>query len=78
MNADFQDGDNATLRGVIAKGGGAETVIRNLYVAILARQPREDELGMMTSLASRSATPKAGYAAVQWVLLNSSEFALNH
>jgi hypothetical protein len=78
MNADFHDGDNATLRGILAAGGGAETIIRELYVATLARQPREDELAMMTSLASRSATPKAGYAAVQWVLLNSSEFALNH
>jgi len=79
MNADFAAGDNATLHAIVGKSGGKpEFVIRELYLATLARNPAERELEMMTSLVGRAATPKAGYAAVQWVLLNSSEFALNH
>jgi hypothetical protein len=79
MNADFAGGDNAVLHTIVGKSGGkAEFVIRELYLATLARNPTEKELELMTSLVGRSATPKAGYAAVQWVLLNSSEFALNH
>ena len=78
MNGNTGDGDNPTLARIIAQGGGAEKIIHELYLTTLCRAPTEKELVMMTSLASRSATPKAGYAAVQWVLLNSSEFVLNH
>jgi hypothetical protein len=78
MNGNVGDGDNPTLSKIVAQGGGTEKIIRELYLTTLCRAPTEKELAMMTSLASRSRTPKAGYAAVQWVLLNSSEFVLNH
>jgi len=78
MNGNVGDGDNPTLTRIVAQGGGSEKIIRELFQATLSRAPTEKELATLTSLASRSATPKSGYAAVQWVLLNSSEFVLNH
>ena len=79
LNGRFQDGDNPTLSRLVGRGGGdPEAIIRELFFATLSRGPTEKELAMMQSLASRSASPKAGYAAAQWVLLNSSEFVTNH
>jgi hypothetical protein len=78
MNGDFNDGSNATLSKIVAAGGGTETIVRELFLATLARAPTEKELELMTSLVGRSPTPTAGYGAVQWVLLNCGEFVLNH
>ena len=71
-----RDEDVARLAALVPQRD--DVVVVDGAVLLQRLLPREDELAMMTSLASRSATPKAGYAAVQWVLLNSSEFALNH
>jgi hypothetical protein len=54
--------------------------IETLYLAALGRLPRPDEIERMESYIARGGArndPNAALADVFWVLLNSSEFALN-
>lgn len=56
--------------------------IQKLYLSILSRKPTESESAKLTKMVTQ-AGPKPmdmrqAYADICWVLLNSSEFALNH
>ncbi len=64
-----------TLR-VHGPSAGAEH-IRRLFVALLTRVPRPDELEAFLALAGGD-SPKAGLEDVVWVIVNSAEFGSNH
>jgi len=50
-----------------------------LYLATLSRRPTPQEVARVTEyLQKHNDEPRQGLADVLWVLLNSSEFALNH
>jgi hypothetical protein len=53
-------------------------VIDELFLAALARKPTADEREKFTAFVARQKSPRDGYARVLWVLINSSEFLLNH
>lgn len=57
-----------------------DEAIEKLYLMTLSRRPSDGERELMRDyLASRSESSTAeNYAAVLWILLNSSEFTLNH
>lgn len=61
----------------IAKGSSSAVAIEKLYLTTLARRPTEAETKRMTEFVSKHQEPKTAYGDVLWVLLNSSEFALN-
>lgn len=56
--------------------------IERLYLAILGRKPESTELKRMKEVVvkagAKPADARQAYADICWVLLNSSEFALNH
>jgi hypothetical protein len=61
-------------------GQDREAVIEQLYLAALARRPTAEEVTLMADFLGRrqEASPQQGYSAILWVLVNSSEFVLNH
>jgi hypothetical protein len=54
-----------------------EKVIENLYLKTLSRRPTEEETARVKKYVAQATDPRSGYADIVWVLLNSSEFALN-
>jgi hypothetical protein len=53
-----------------------EEVIEQLYLMTLSRRPSPSELSKMTAHVKKGEA-RHGYSDILWVLLNSSEFALN-
>jgi hypothetical protein len=74
--------NNQDLKDLAAQiKGGNPARIRSLYMIVLSRPPRQDELNRLTPyLENGAATGNLGEALsdVYWALLNSSEFLLNH
>lgn len=65
----------ATLR-VHGQSAGADH-IRRLFIALLTRQPRPEELEAFLTLAGGD-SPKVGLEDAAWVIINSAEFNSNH
>lgn len=62
-------------------GWSTEQRIETLYLAVLTRLPRQEELVRLTAYVNEggpSGDRRRALADVFWVLLNSSEFILNH
>src|SRR5262249_61256878 len=74
---------SARLTNVAAKaselsaGAKPERAIEKLYPTALSRRPTADETKRMTEFVAKHENPRSAYGDVLWVLLNSSEFALN-
>ena len=63
----------------LVKGGASPAeAIEVLYVSCLSRRPTADENRLLSEYVAKRGDPQSGYAGVLWILLNSSEFALNH
>ena len=52
--------------------------IETLYLTVLSRRPTAEEVKLMSDYLSRRKDDREGFRGVLWMLLNSSEFALNH
>ncbi|MSR52531.1 MAG: DUF1549 domain-containing protein [Gemmataceae bacterium] len=61
----------------LSRGATPEKAVEKLYVATLSRRPTADETTKMKNFLAKHQDPRAAYGDVLWVLLNSSEFALN-
>ncbi|HKB06562.1 MAG TPA: hypothetical protein VKD90_30480, partial [Gemmataceae bacterium] len=61
----------------VARGVPPDKAIEKLYLMTLSRRPTADETKKMTEFVSRHDGPRAAHGDILWVLLNSSEFALN-
>jgi hypothetical protein len=59
-------------------GKPKEEAIRNLYLAVLSRQPKTQELQRMLAYMENTADLAQRYRDIFWVLINSAEFTLNH
>lgn len=53
-------------------------VLDGLFLAALARKPTAEERERFAAFVARQKSTREGYARVLWVLINSSEFLLNH
>ena len=51
--------------------------VDTLYLTALSRRPTPEETRLMSGYLSRRKDAREGYSGVLWILLNSSEFALN-
>lgn len=84
MNGDFVGNatsieDSMTMKAVsLFPGMSTEKKIETLYLATLSRQPNESELQRTKQHVATANSIEEGLADVFWVLLNSSEFLLNH
>ena len=56
----------------------ASKVVEGLFLAALSRKPNAEEAEKFIAFVARQKSPREGYDRVLWVLLNSSEFQLNH
>ncbi|MCE9532799.1 MAG: DUF1549 and DUF1553 domain-containing protein, partial [Planctomycetes bacterium] len=59
-------------------GKSKEDAVKNLYLGILSRPPKPQELEKMLAYLGKAANVQEGYRDVFWVLLNSAEFMFNH
>lgn len=67
---------DAIVKGKMPEAKAVET----LFLATLSRRPTGDETMLMTKYLSERAkqTPAERYAGMLWILINTSEFTLNH
>ncbi|MCE9531596.1 MAG: DUF1549 and DUF1553 domain-containing protein [Planctomycetes bacterium] len=55
-----------------------EEAIETLYLAAYARRPLPAEVDLFNRYLAKQPDARAGYSGMLWILLNSSEFLLNH
>ena len=67
----------AVRAGEVTKASPPEKAIEKLYLTALSRRPTADERKKMAEFVSKHPDPRAAYGDVLWVLLQTSEFALN-
>jgi hypothetical protein len=72
--------NNTTMLAPLLKSGKTpEQIIEYLYLATLSRRPTAPEMQRTLALVHKHADePRQAYGDILWVLLNSSEFTLNH
>ncbi|MGH7170409.1 MAG: DUF1549 and DUF1553 domain-containing protein [Gemmataceae bacterium] len=72
--------NNASMLAPILKSGKTPgQVVEHLYLATLSRRPTAHERERTLALVRKHADePRQAYGDILWVLLNSSEFILNH
>lgn len=70
-------GAAATIGDISRTTTAPAKVIEKLYLTTLSRRPTEAETKKMTDFVAKQSDARTGFSDVLWVLLNSSEFALN-
>ena len=72
--------NNTTMLTPILKSGKTpEQVVEHLYLTALSRRPTAHEVQRTLALVHKHTDePRQAYGDILWVLLNSSEFTLNH
>ncbi len=79
MNSPFTNRAEAIAADITKGAKTPAEAIEKIYLSGLARRPSAAELQRLTTYVNRpGATPRAAYGDILWVLLNSSEFTLNH
>jgi hypothetical protein len=79
MNSPQTNKVGALLKDLSASGSPPEAKIDRLYLVTLARRPTAPERErLLRYLKSAGGDTRVAYSDILWVLLNSSEFALNH
>jgi hypothetical protein len=78
MNAPLLNGGAPVIDKLVRSGASQEEAVATLYLVALSRRPSPAEVKRMTDYLARRQDPGAGYRGVLWILLNSSEFVLNH
>jgi Protein of unknown function (DUF1553) len=78
MNASFANRGSALVDKLSNSGVGRTEAIATLYLTTLSRRPTTAETELVSSYLLRRKDDREGYRGVLWILLNSSEFALNH
>ncbi len=78
MNNPRLSGSPALLAEISRAGNQQARVIERLYLMTVARRPTEAETKRLTEYLAKAPDARSGYGDILWVLLNSSEFALNH
>jgi hypothetical protein len=68
--------DGTRLHGLLESGKSQEEIIEEIFLATLARPPSPAEVGVSLQLMEKDR--KQGVESIQWALLNSTEFILNH
>jgi hypothetical protein len=77
MNSQQINDTAGTVAG-LTKAGDADKVIQGLYLTALSRKPTEAEVKRMKEYVAGEKEAAKAYGDILWVLLNSSEFLLNH
>lgn len=75
--ANFNTGGKVVER-VMASAKTSEETIDGLFIAVLARPATSAERKRFAAFVARQESPREAYDRVVWVLINSTEFILNH
>jgi hypothetical protein len=78
MNNPRLSSSPALLSEISRAGNQHGKVIERMYLMTVSRRPTEPETKRLTDYIAKTADAKTGCGDILWVLLNSSEFALNH
>lgn len=78
MNNPRLSGSPALLGEIFRAGNQPAKAIERIYLMTVSRRPTEAETKRLTEYLAKAPDSRAGYGDILWVLLNSSEFALNH
>ena len=73
-----QVGAGQVVPKLLAASQPPETIIENLYIRALSRQPDANELKAMLELVGSATRDRKLYEDIFWSLLNSTEFLFNH
>jgi hypothetical protein len=71
-------GADGRLAAAVQSEQPTSDVVRDLYVAALAREPSEGELTKLASYVDSAPDRRAALEDVYWSVLNSKEFVFNH
>jgi hypothetical protein len=72
------DAPNGRLAQLLAEGMPQTRLIKELYLAALARLPRSEEMARARQWLDAAPSVREGAADLLWVLLNCREFLFNH
>jgi len=77
MNSPQMNSANIIQR-LVDKNADTKTAIEKVYLSVLNRMPTDEESSRMTNFLSQATDKNKGLGDMLWVLLNTSEFTLNH
>jgi len=66
------------IQRLVDKNADTKTAIEKIYLSVLNRMPTDEESSRMTNFLSQATDKNKGLGDMLWVLLNTSEFTLNH
>ncbi|MEI6684885.1 MAG: hypothetical protein WCN64_02015, partial [Planctomycetota bacterium] len=66
------------IQRLVDKNADTKTSIEKVYLSVLNRIPTDEEFSRMTNFLSQATDKNKGLGDMLWVLLNTSEFTLNH
>ncbi len=78
MNERYFNTGGKVVDRVLDEGKTTSVAIEELFLAVLSRNPSAAERTRFASFTEKQKSPRDAYCRVVWVLLNSSEFILNH
>ena len=73
-----QMNSSQTIAKIISKDMDSTKAINTLFLSTLNRLPTDSEIQKLSTFVKDAGDPKQGYSDILWVLLNTSEFTLNH
>jgi len=80
MNGPFvaERSRQATMQSIAVQNTSTQRKVEALYLMVLSRMPNSSEMAKMIQFIENSSDQRQAVADICWVLLNSSEFMLNH
>jgi hypothetical protein len=72
-----QANQGSRVQALLAQGANAQTIIRELYLNTLSRQPSSDEINLFTPIFQQQGNRLAA-EGLQWILLNKIDFLFNY
>jgi hypothetical protein len=78
MNNPRLSGSQSLLNSLARSAGEPRKVFEKLYLMTVSRKPTDSEITKLTEYMAKAGDAKTAYGDILWVLLNSSEFILNH
>ncbi|HVJ83390.1 MAG TPA: DUF1549 domain-containing protein [Planctomycetia bacterium] len=78
MNGGYRLQGSASLQKIVDAGGGHAKIIDGVFLQVLSRRATPAEQSKFRAYVAAQADPAKAFADIQWVLMNSSEFVLNH
>jgi hypothetical protein len=78
MNEGYSNTGGKVVERVMASAKSPADALDQLFLAVLSRKPTIDEHQKFIAFIGKQTTPQEAHRRIVWVLLNSSEFMLNH